>query len=85
LAARQNPNDSAVEAFNTVYEFNPIPVRINNQDGTPKTGEMIQYVVACVATCLIGMALLFSFAFVVMIVTALILGAVSSVVGYFRK
>src|ERR1700724_968544 len=33
---------SAVDAFNSVYQFKPIPYRQNNPDGSPSTAAMIQ-------------------------------------------
>jgi len=75
LAARQNPNDSAVDVFNTVYEFDPIPFRNNNPDGTPKNGEVLQYIVALVVLVTIVLAGYIAILFVLMVVSAaLILG-----------
>ena len=35
LFARQIPDDSGVDAFNTVYEVTHLPYRKNNPDGSP--------------------------------------------------
>ena len=75
LAARQNPNDSAVDVFNTVYEFDPIPFRDNHPDGTPKNGEILQYIVALIVVIIIGVAGYFAILFIIMVVSAaLVLG-----------
>ena len=91
LVARRDPNaathpkDTAVEAFNTMYELTPLPYRNNHPDGTPKSGEIVQYIVAF----FLLLALVFvGYAFIllgIMIVTALVLGAASAVAGFFRR
>jgi hypothetical protein len=79
LAARQNPNDSAVDVFNTVYEFEPIPFRDNHPDGTPKNGEIIQYIVALIVLVVIVLAGYIAILFIIMVVSAALMLGVEAV------
>src|ERR1700722_13388884 len=74
LTERRNPNDSAVDAFNTIYEFTPLPYRENNPDGSPSTGAMVEYAAILIVASVLILSVYALFVFGIMIMTALVLG-----------
>ena len=76
---------SAVEVFNQLYGSKPLPYRKNNPDGSPTALVVLEYGVALILLLVIVFAAYASLLFAIMLVTALILGGIAAIAGYFRR
>lgn len=63
----------------------PFPYRNNNPDGSPSTGAMIEYAAIFIVLLVIVFSVYAALVFGIMIVTALILGGIAAVAGFFRR
>jgi hypothetical protein len=79
------PVDSPEEAFNIAYRITPLPYRNNHPDGSPKIDATLKYVVQMIVASVILIGAVALFGFVVMIATALILGGIAAIAGFFRR
>jgi hypothetical protein len=79
------PVGSPEEAFNIAYEVKPLPYRKNNPDGSPSTGAIVEYAAIFIVLLVIVLCVYIALVFSIVIVTALILGGIAAVAGFFRR
>jgi hypothetical protein len=81
----EDPGISPVDAFNIAYKETPLPHRKNNPDGSPTALVVLEYAAALVLLLVIVFA---AYAFLLLgicLVTAVVLGGVAAVAGFFRR
>jgi hypothetical protein len=76
---------SAVDAFNSVYRFKPIPYRNNNPDGSPSTGAIIEIAAQFAVVTVVVLSVYAALVGGIMLVTALTLGGIAAIAGFFRR
>jgi hypothetical protein len=76
---------SPVDAFNIAYKETPLPYRKNNPDGSPTALVVLEYGAALMLLLVIVFAAYAFLLFAIMLVTALVLGGIAAIAGFFRR